>query len=421
MRTVESDGMNDGRRKISLRGLSGAALVAAAFFAAGCSHSSQTAQADAASEPTVAVASVTRGPLARTLDLPAEFRPYQEVDLHAKVAGYVKEIYVDVGSHVKNGQLLATLEIPELQDEVTQAKAQVSRSQEEVIRAQSDLRRAQSAHDLAHVSYTRLAEVMKTRPDLIAQQDMDTAQAKDQESEAEMDTAKAALAAAQQQLNVDKANLTKNEAMFAYSEIRAPFDGVVTKRYADKGTMLAAGTSSEKQAIPLVQVSQNGLLRLQIPVPVTAVSLIHVGSPATIHVPELKKNFEGKVIRFADAVTMDTRTMDTEINVPNPKLEIVPGMYATVSLQLDTKTDALQVPVEAVERNGDSATVMVVNASGAIEQRTVAIGVETPGAIEILSGLQGGEQVVVGGKSELRAGEKVRTKKVATPAVEEQK
>lgn len=398
-----------------------AAATAAAMFAGGCSRGSRTADAAADSEPTVAVAIAARGPLSRTLDLPAEFRPFQEVDLHAKVAGYVKEIYVDVGSRVTSGQQLATLEIPELQDEVTQAKAQVSRSQEEVTRAQSDLRRANSAYQLSHVSYTRLAEVMKTRPDLIAQQDMDTAQAKDQESEAEVDTAKASLAAAQQQLSVDKANLSKNEAMYAYSQIRAPFEGVVTKRYADKGTMLAAGTSSEKQAIALVQLSQNGLLRLEIPVPVSAVSLIHIGSQATIHVPELKRDFEGKVVRFADAVTTDTRTMDTEIDVPNPKLEIVPGMYATVALQLDHKLEALSVPVQAVERNGDTATVMVVNSSGELEQRTVTIGLETPSSIEIVAGLKDGEQVVVGGRSQLRAGEKVKTKTIAMPTEGEPK
>ncbi|HET9400338.1 MAG TPA: efflux RND transporter periplasmic adaptor subunit [Candidatus Acidoferrales bacterium] len=412
------------KRRCFRKWLAGAittAIACAAVFTASCSRGPQTAKADAESAPTVAVATVTRAPLARTLDLPAEFRPFQEVDLHAKVAGYVKEIYVDVGSRVRNGQLLATLEIPELQDEVTQAKAQVSRSQEEVTRAQSDLRRAQSAHDLAHVSYTRLQGVVKTRPDLIAQQDMDTAQAKDQESEAEVDTAKASLAVAQQQSSVDKANLSKNEALYAYSQIRAPFDGVVTKRYADKGTMLAAGTSSEKQAIPLVQLSQNGLLRLQIPVPVSAVSLIHAGSPATIHVPELKKIFEGKVTRFADVVTMETRTMDTEIDVPNPKLEIVPGMYATVSLQLDRKVDVLTIPLQAVERSGDSATVMVVNSAGELEQRTVTTGLETPEMIEIVSGLKGGEQVVVGGRSELRAGERVKTKTIAMPTEGEPK
>lgn len=394
-----------------------AAITAAALlFAAGCSRGSRVADADATSEPTVAVAIVTRGPVARTLDLPAEFHPFQEVDLHAKIAGYVKAIYVDVGSHVREGQLLATLEIPELQDEVTQAKAQVSRAQEEVTRAQSDLRRAESAYQLSHVSYTRLAEVVKTRPDLIAQQDMDTAQAKDQESQAEVDTAKASLAAAEQQLSVDRANLAKNQTLNAYAEIRAPFGGVVTKRYADKGTMLAAGTSSEKQAIPLVQLSQNEKLRLEIPVPVSAVSLIHLGSPATVHVPEMKKDFEGKVARFADAVTMDTRTMDTEIDVANPKLEIVPGMYATVSLHLDRKLEALSVPVQAVERSGDSATVMVVNASGELEQRTVTTGLETPAAIEIVSGVREGEQVVVGGRGQLRPGEKVRAKVTQTPA-----
>ena len=396
-----------------------AALSLAAALAAGsCSRGGRVADADTENLPIVPVARVTRGPLARTLDLPAEFRPFQEIDIHAKVAGYVKVIYVDVGDRVHRGQLLAVLEIPELQDEVTQAKAEVKHAEEEVLRADGNLRRAESAYEVAHLEYTRLAGVVKTRPDLVAQQDIDNAAGRDREAEAEVDTCKAALRSAKQQLDVARANLEKNEALYAYSEIRAPFDGVVTKRYADTGAMLAAGTSSEKQAIPLVRLSQNGLLRLMIQVPESAVSMIHLGSLAAIRVPELRRNFSGKVARFANMVTLDTRTMDTEIDVPNPKLELLPGMYATVSLQLDRKPDALIAPVESILRRGDSATALVVNRQSELEQRTLETGVETANQVEILSGLGDGELVITGGRSQLRPGEKVRPKLTEMPAEE---
>jgi len=381
----------------------------------GCSHQGGSVGADTANTRTVAVATVQRGSLARTLDVAAEFRPFQEIDLLAKEAGYVKEINVDVGDHVHKGQLLAVLEVPELQDEVNQANAELKRSEDEITRAQADQRRAQAAYEVAHITYTRLATVIKNRPELIAQQDVDDAAGKDQQAQAQVDTAKAALASAQQQLEVARAKLQKTRTLLAYAEIRAPFDGVITKRYADKGAMLAAGTSSEKQAMPLVQLSQNGLLRLIIPVPESAVSLIHIGSPATIHVPELNRDIPGKVSRFAGMVTTDTRTMDTEIDVPNPRFELTPGMYANVSLVLDQQSNAVIVPVEAMVRVGDKATAMVVNASGQLEERELRVGIETANRVQILSGLKENELVVVGSRSQLRIGEKVQAKQ-AQPA-----
>jgi RND family efflux transporter MFP subunit len=385
-------------------------LLISAFYIAGCGGTSKADDPANAPPTTVAVARVQRGSLAHTLDIASEFRPFQEVDLHAKEAGYVKEIYVDVGSHVRAGQLLAVLEIPELQDEVTRANAEVSRAQDEITRAQADERRAESAHEVAHISYTRLAGVVKDRPDLVAQQDVDNAAGKDRETEAQVDTAKAALSSARQQLKIAQASLQKTQTLFAYADIRAPFDGVVTKRYADKGTMLAAGTSSEKQAIPLVQLSQNGLLRLTIPVPESAVSFIHAGSPATIRIPELKREITGKVSRFADVVNSETRTMDTEIDVPNPKFELVPGMYANVSLVLEAQSNALTAPVEAIVREGDSATALVVNSGGQIEERQVKLGLESASRFQVLSGLSENELVVIGGRGKLRPGEKVQTK-----------
>ena len=391
-------------------------LIAA--MASGCSRGGRVADADAIQTPVVVVAPVARGQLAKTLDLPAEFRPFQEIDVHAKVAGYVKKIYVDVGDHVRTGALLAVLEIPELQDEVTQAQASVARDEEMVSRAKADMKHAQAAYETAHLAFTRLAGVAQKRPELVAQQDMDDAQGRDLQAEAQVETNRAAYAASQQQLSVSRANLQRTRSMFAYAEIRAPFDGVITRRYADTGAMLAAGTSSEKQAIPLVRLSQNGLLRLTIQVPESAVSLIHLGSPASIRVPELNKEFTGTVNRFSGLVTMDTRTMDTEIDVPNPRFELVPGMYATVSLQLEQRKDVLTVPVEAVVREGDSATALVVDARDELELRTLKLGLQTPQRVEVLSGLHEGEHVVVGGRGQLRSGEKVRTSAFQPPSPE---
>jgi RND family efflux transporter MFP subunit len=377
----------------------------------GCT-SSRGSRSNADSEPalTVAVAPVKRMNLTRELVLAAEFRPFQEIDVHAKVAGFVKTINVDVGDRVRAGQLLATLEIPELHDEVMQAEAAARQSEEEINRAQSDLERSESGHEMAHLAYTRLAEVLKSQPNLVAQQEIDDAQGRDRMAEAQMASARASLAAARQQLQVARANQDKLRTLFAYARITAPFAGVITKRYADTGAMIQAGTASQSQAMPLVRLSQNDLLRLIIPVPESAVPQIHLGSPVQVRVPSIGKAFRGIVARFSDRVDSDTRTMHTEVDVLNPRLELVPGMYSYTSLGLESKHDALAIPVQAVSRTNDRVTVYAVSRDHKIEERAVTIGIETSDEVEILSGLQLQDLVVMGSRTQLRPGQTIQPK-----------
>ena len=388
--------------------------LASAFMIASCSSDAAKDAPGAVSAPTVAVAKVHHADLTRALAVTAEFRPYQEIDVHAKVAGYVKRIYVDVGDRVKEGQLIAILEIPELQDEVQTAEASVSKSQEEIRSGQADLVRTQSAHDVAHVAYSRLADVSKTHPGLVAQQEIDDALGRDRVAEAQVETAKASLAAAQQQLRVAQANREKVRAMFAYAQIRAPFPGVVTKRYADTGSMIQTGVSSQTQSMPLVTLAQENLLRLVIPVPESAVSKIRLGSSVEVSVSALGRKFQGKVARFADQVDMATRTMHTEVDVPNPTGELVPGMYASASLVLNDERNALAVPVQALTRKEDSVTVLLIDKQNKLEERSVQAGIETPDQVEILSGLNDGDLVVVGNRSQLQPGMVVQPKIVSS-------
>ena len=302
-------------------------LIGVLLMTAGCSHE-EPGGAEAAEGDkivNVAVSKVVRADLSQGLRIAAEFRPFQEINVYAKVPGYVKQIYVDVGDRVKKGQTLAVLEVPELQDELNQAAASGRQSEQEVEQARHELKRAEADHTVAHLTYQRLEGVMKTRPGLLAQQDVDDAQGKDQAAEAQVEAAKAGLAAAQEHLYAATANRERVQALFDYTRITAPFDGVVTARYADTGAMLAAGTSSEQQALPLVKLSQNALLRLDIPVPETDVPSVRLGKKVSVEVQALNKTFEGTVARFADKVDSATRTMMTEVDVPNPNLEIVPG------------------------------------------------------------------------------------------------
>ncbi len=382
-----------------------------AFLLSSCGNNKDVrASASAASEiPTVAVAKVATADLSRDLVLTAEFKPFQEVDVMAKVSGYVKEIRVDVGDRVREGDLLATLEVPEMADDLRKSQAGVRHSQSEVARAQDEIARAKSAHDIAHLSYNRLLQASQKRPGLIAQQEIDDAQSKDLVAEAQLSAANSSLAAAGQQVDVDQSSTARVQTMIDYQRVTAPFTGVVTKRYADKGSMIQAGTASQTQAMPVVRLSQNGLLRLILPVPESVVPTVHIGQQVEVRVPTLDRTFPGKVARFSDKLSYQTRTMDTEVDVPNPSLVLIPGMYAEATLHLDQKDHAVAVPLQAVGHDGTQTTVDVVGADGKIEVRHVALGIQTANDAEVLSGLHVGELVVVGDRGGLKPGQTVRT------------
>ena len=391
-----------------------------AFLLSSCGNNKDVrASASAASEiPTVAVAKVATADLSRDLVLTAEFKPFQEVDVMAKVSGYVKEIRVDVGDRVREGDLLATLEVPEMADDLRKSQAGVRHSQSEVARAQDEIARAKSAHDIAHLSYNRLLQASQKRPGLIAQQEIDDAQTRDLVAEAQLSAANSSLAAAGQQVDVDQSSTARVQTMIDYQRVTAPFTGVVTKRYADKGSMIQAGTASQTQAMPVVRLSQNGLLRLILPVPESVVPTVHIGQQVEVRVPTLDRTFPGKVARFSDKLSYQTRTMDTEVDVPNPSLVLIPGMYAEVNLTLARHSAVIAVPVMAIDQDaaGGSGSVMVITPNNRVEVRHVALGLETANRVEIRSGLNDGDMVVLTGRASLNAGQEVRPKVTAMAA-----
>ncbi|MFN3322237.1 MAG: efflux RND transporter periplasmic adaptor subunit [Bryobacteraceae bacterium] len=347
-----------------------------------------------------------REDISSDLVLAAEFRPYQETNLHAKVAGYLREIRVDVGDRVQQGQLIAVLEIPELNEDLARAVADKRRTEAEVSRVRGELKRVELAHKLAHLSYTRLQKVLESRPNLVAQQEIDEAMSRAQVAEAQVATARAALMAAEQAVQVAAANEEKMRRILAYSQIVAPFTGMVTKRYVDNGAMVPAGISSS-QAMPIVRLSQINRLRLVLPIPESIVPRVRVGSKVEVRVRSLGQTFHGRVSRLAGKVIPSTRTMETEIDVPNPELVMLPGMYADAVLNLEAKEAALSVPIQAVSGDEDSRTVLVVGQDGRVEERQVRLGIETPSKYEVLSGLKENEQVILGSRGSVKVGERV--------------
>jgi RND family efflux transporter MFP subunit len=356
-----------------------------------------------------AVAPVQRETVANSLSIAGQFMPYQNVELHAKVAGYIKKIYVDIGDRVHTGQVLAVLEIPELVAQVDEAKAAVHHAEEEIQRARSDVSRAEADNVALHANAVRLVNTDKARPGLIAQQELDDATAKDRASQAQVEAAKSALAAAQQQLEVAKANQQHYSALGNYANITAPYDGVVTWRFSDTGSLVQAGTSNNSGQ-PVVTLAQVNVLRLRIPVPESLTTKIRVGDSADVHVQATGEHFSGKVARFTGALDPSTRTMQVEIDVPNPNYHLQPGMYADVTLLANSRADALTIPITAILRSDVKTSVLIVDSQDRVQVREVQLGVESPNRAEVLGGLHEGERVIVGNLGSYQAGEVVKPK-----------
>ena len=363
----------------------------------------------AAPPRTAAVVTVSRGSLASSLTVAGQFQPYQEVDLHAKVSGYIRWIKVDIGDRVHQGEVLATLEVPELADQLQGAQAQVRHSQSEIARAESEVVSAQSTHAAIHADYTRLTEASKQKPGLIAEQELDNARARDQQAEAQIRAAQSALDSMKQQLGVSQADSHRIQTLSNYEAIVSPFNGIVTMRYADTGSLIQAGTTSNTQSAPVVRVAQSDLLRLRMPVPESDVPYIHEGGEVAVKVNSNGRTFIGKIVRFTRSLDTNTRTMLTEVDVPNADLSLSPGMYAETTIQLQQKADTLALPAQAVVQNGDQYYVLIVDSTNHVEKRNVTIGIQTSNRMEILSGLKGGEQVIASGQTNYQPGDVVVT------------
>jgi len=319
--------------------------------------------------PVVAAARVDLANLARDTAYTAELRPYLEADLHAKVAGYLKVISVDIGDRVKAGQVIATLELPE---------------------QEADLAKAQADFDVMKLSYDRVSAVAAKEPGLLAQQEVDKARGDYQ---------------------MAQAALNRTKALVEYAKIVAPFDGVVTNRYADPGALIQSGTTSSSQSMPVVRIAELARLRLDFPVPQSVAPDVAPGMPVQVTIQATGEVTKGVVARDTDNVDTSTRMMRVEVDIDNKSLRLKPGMYATASLALQTVSHALALPVQAVAF-GDTPDVWAIDRDGVLVDRPVKIGIQTADKVEILGGLARDDAVVFGSRDGLRPGMKVKPKYV---------
>ncbi len=367
----------------------------------------QTVSAPTA-DPSVGVVKIIRKNLSRTITLSSELVPFQEIEVYAKESGYVKELNVDYGSRVQANQTLATLEIPEMQSQLKQDDAAIRNASDQIANAQNEVSRVEAQHKVMQLQFDRLNNVAKSKPGLVAQQEVDDSEGKALASAAQVESAKSNLQSAQSLLAAAQAKREHDQVLFDYTKITAPFAGIITQRYANLGALMQAGTNSATQAMPLVRLSEDDKFRLVIPVPETYVQFIHVGDPVSVMVPSLNRSFPGTVARFSVDVTQDTRTMHTEVDVLNPNRLLLPGLYAQAIVTLEKKDNAVAVPLPAVDQTATSAAVFVVDDSNKIVRRPVVLGIQTETDAEIVSGLKEGESVVVSDRGGLKAGQSVR-------------
>ena len=334
----------------------------------GCARG--TPAADTSKEPPreVQVVHPFRGEIARTVRLPA-FRilAKQEATLYAKVSGYLKTLEVDKGESVKEGQVLAEIEVPELLADEVQFKAETA---------------------VTRTNYERMAEVRQKAPDLVVPQTLDDLRG---------------------QWEIAQAKLQRTQTLLQYARIVAPFSGMITARFVDPGAFIPAATAgSTPQSAALVTLMDFSRLRVQVFVPETEVPFIKNGLPAQVTVAELPgKIFQGSVTRFAYALDEATKTMLTEIELPNPNGGLRPGMYAGVQLEVERKQNALLVPVQALLVEKAGASVFTV-ADGKAKKTPVQTGFNDGTNVEITSGVNPDQAVINIGKQTLNDGQPVK-------------
>ena len=374
---------------------------------------------DAAPGPPAAeVAIVQRGSIDQVLTLAGQFQPYQVIDVHPKVSGFIRNIYVDIGDRVHQGETLAVLEVPELKAQLEGTISEVARSSDEIVRAQHEVQRAESTHAALHADYQRLLDTSKAQPGLVAQQELDDAQAKDLSSAADVDAAKAALAAAQKGMEVSRADNERVSAIEGYTNVVAPLDGVIVWRYADTGALIQSGVSSNNQDLPIVKLAQSGVMRLRLPVPEAYVRFVHVGDPVEVRVDALNRSFTGQIVRFTRELNFETRTMETEVDVKNSDLAIDSGMYANALMRLAHADNALTVPIGAIVLNNNQQQVYVLDSANRVHIRNVQVGIRGTQLAAILSGLSPGEQVILAAQAKYSENEAVTPVVEKTPASE---
>jgi RND family efflux transporter MFP subunit len=372
-------------------------------------HLQATAKPPDVLPPLIQVTRLTRGDVPVRSTLSGTLAPYAQAKLYAKVAGYLKAIYVDKGDRVKAGQLLAIIDAPELQAQLAGAKSKTMQMRANLVERQAGYQKALSESNIATLSFQRLHGARKQSPELIAAMEEDIAKAKADQAMAQVGTARGQIAAAQAEVASQLAFEHSVQEQLAYTRIIAPFSGVISQRFVDLGAMVQTGVSSASQAMAVVELIDPDRLRLDIHVAETDVPFVIKGTPVTIKVPAVPGlERQAAITRTSLAEAVDTRTMLAEAELPNQDHALNPGMYAQVTLQLQIHRSVLTLADEAIQRQGDKASVFILGEGSTLSRKAIELGADDGVRAEVTKGLLGGETVAVPGTEPLKEGMEVR-------------
>jgi RND family efflux transporter MFP subunit len=381
-------------------------LIVAAFFAGFIPHQRREAvlanEATTAekTDPTVNVVTIERSAGKSELVLPGSIQAVTEAPVLARSSGYIKRRYVDIGDHVTEGQLLAELEAPELLQMLRQAEAALEQTKSAVEQASANLQQSRTNERLAEVTSQRWSNLFKRG--VVSRQENDTYQAQYDSQKANTQSLEKAVAAARSNVAAAEANVARLTELKGFSKVHAPFAGVITVRNVDTGALVSAGSTL------LFRIAQTNRLRTYLNLSQSDSTSVHVGQPAILTIPDLPgRKFPGTVTRTANALDPATRTLLTEVQLANPDGALLPGMYAEVDLTTPRKDPPLSIPGDTLVVRSDGPQVAVVGADRIVHYRRLRLGRDFGDRLEVLSGLEDGQRVVVNPGDMVREGSKV--------------
>jgi RND family efflux transporter MFP subunit len=382
------------------------AASASAFLYLRASPPSNATTAALERRPSVDVVKPVRTTLVQRVQGNATLEAFEDADLFAKVSGYLSDVRVDIGDHVKAGQVLAVIDVPEMKQELAEAQAQLEskKSLLESARRQLDHHKADVA---LQVGLARDREQLGQGRQFISDRTLDQVRATADIAKADLGVAEANRDLAANQVDVAAATVEKIKTLLTYTQITAPFDGVVAQRRVNRGDLVQAATST--RTTPLFKVQRIDTIRVFCDVPENEVSHVRVGDRATVKVFGLNgEPVVGTVTRFAYRLDPESRNMRTEIDLPNGDERLYPGMYADVSLETNRRPDVIAVPVTAIGSDTQGTFVFTVQ-DDRVERRTVKVGIRDNGRAEVTEGLSENAAVVVAAKRAPAAGTMVQS------------
>ena len=359
--------------------------------------------------PEVRTATAQRIDAPVQLTLPGQTEAFDVANLYPRATGYVAERRVDIGSRVKAGDLLLRIEAPDLDQQLEQAQAQLGQNRAAVLQAQAQVQSAQANTKLANV--TKFRETTLAGQGWETKQNADNATANFSVQTAGIANAEAGVAVAVANLKAQQATVDRLQALIAFEQVKAPFDGVITARNVDKGDLLTQDSSGGS---PMFSIARDNVLRIAVYVPQSSAIGIHDGVEAQVTVPEMPgRIFKGRVARSSVALQAASRSMLTEVDVANPDRVLRPGLFVNVAFSIPRQAPAVVVPDAALVFNASGLRVATVAADSSVRFQSVTIYRDFGTTAELRDGLQGGETLVLSPPTDLAEGGKVH---VANPA-----